>query len=95
MTSGLFNLFFTEEIAKQLNDSGAKVIFGLVQMSKTLDEAVMISKMDVKIVYVKEKESETIPANGVSFSELVDTNGKIVHKISTITCFYNHLFCRN
>lgn len=56
-------------------------------MSKTLDEAVMISKMDVKIVYVKEKESETVPANGVSFSELVNTSGKIVHSLSTITYY--------
>ena len=76
-------------------DSGAKVIFGQVQMCKTLEEAVMMSKMDVKIVYVKEKDSETIPANGISFNELVDTRGMIVCKISIKKHFYNLLLCRS
>lgn len=76
-------------------DSGAKIIFGYVQMAKTLEEAVMISKMNVKIVYVKEKESDTIPTNGVSFSELVDTRGKIKYSSSTITVFTINYFRRN
>ena len=96
LSSGLIKCYqFTEEIAKQLIDSGAKVIFGQVQMSKTLEEAVMMSKMDVKIVYVKENESDTIPASGVSFSELIDTRGKIVHTIEIIKHFYNLIFYRN
>lgn len=64
-------------------------------MAKTLEEAVMISKMNVKIVYVKEKESETVPTNGVSFSELVDTRGKIEHISSAITYLTTICFFRN
>lgn len=39
-------------------------------MSKTIENAVKLTKKDIKIVYVKENESESIPRGGIDFKEL-------------------------
>lgn len=41
-------------------------------MSKTLNDAIEITKRPIKIVYVKSKESEDIKINGINFEELCD-----------------------
>lgn len=51
-------------------DSNAKFVFGGNSSSKTLEDAVEISKKPIKVVYVKEGESDSIPRNGIDFKEL-------------------------
>ena len=45
-------------------------------MSSTLQEAVKLTKTPIRIIYVKETQAEAIPADGVDFNELVNTQGK-------------------
>lgn len=44
-------------------------------MSKTFEDAVLLSKKPIKIVYVKENENESIPSDGINFSELSEVAG--------------------
>jgi hypothetical protein len=55
-----------------LIDSDAKFIFGGNFMSKTFEDAVELTKRPIKVVYVKESESESIPRGGIDFKELSD-----------------------
>lgn len=41
-------------------------------MSKTLEDAVEITKKSIKVVYVKESENESIPSGGINFKELAE-----------------------
>ena len=65
----------SEEIARQLNDSNAKIIFSKVSMSKIINEAVAITKCPIKIVYAKTTASDLLPAGGIDFNELTNTKG--------------------
>lgn len=69
-------LIRAEEIARQLNDSNPKVIFGLSSAAKVLQEAVALTKRPIKIIYAKLTESESLPAGGIDLNELSSTNGK-------------------
>jgi hypothetical protein len=64
---------FKDEIARQLTDSGAKILFGLASMSGVLKSAVEQTKKVIKIVYITENSSEAIPSEGIRFSDLVDS----------------------
>lgn len=44
-------------------------------MSNLLKEAVEITKRQIKIVYIKQSRSESIPSGGIKFDELIDTRG--------------------
>lgn len=72
----IFFFFFSEEISRQLNNSSAKVIFGLASMSSVLQEAVEMTKQPIRIVYAKEVESEALPAGGIDLDELISTKGE-------------------
>lgn len=66
----------TDEISKQLSDSGATVVFGLASMSDILKKAIDVIQRPIKIVYVKEVESESLPSNGIDINELVNPKGE-------------------
>lgn len=68
-------IYTANEIAKQLIDSKAKLLIGLVENYPTLIKAVAISKKDVKVICVKSTESESIPDGTINFFELLDTKG--------------------
>lgn len=59
-------------------DSGAKVIFGLARMSKVLENAVAMTKENIKIIYVKYLPDDLIPEGGVNYADLLDSSGKIL-----------------
>lgn len=63
---------FLEEMARQLIDSDAKIIFGLGSMSKVLQAAVALTKLPIKIVYAKSIDSEILPAGGIDINELIN-----------------------
>lgn len=69
-------LSFVEEISRQLINSDAKVIFGLASMSSVLQEAIKMTKRPVRTIYVKETQTEAIPADGVDFTQLINIQGK-------------------
>lgn len=46
-------------------------------MSKVLQEAVALTKRDIRIVYAKSVESELLPAGGIDLNELTNTQGKL------------------
>lgn len=71
----LFGLLL-EEIARQLNNSSAQILFGLASYSAVLQEAVALTKRPVRVIYVKESDSESLPAGGIDFNELISTDGK-------------------
>jgi 4-coumarate--CoA ligase len=66
-------ILFLDEIARQLTDSDAKILFGMASMSGVLTAAVEKSKRNIKIVYTTESSSESIPAGGIRFSDLVES----------------------
>ncbi|CRK97641.1 CLUMA_CG011026, isoform A [Clunio marinus] len=68
-------IYTADEISRQLNDSGAKVIFGLASMSNVLRQAVAMTKKPIRVVYCKETESEALPVDGVNFNDLISTEG--------------------
>ena len=72
-------LFFSlqDEISRQLLNSEAQVIFGLSSMSKVLEDAVSLTKKSIRIIYVKESQSEALPVGGVDFNELINFKGLI------------------
>lgn len=82
MLSGIFFIEFLssfynlDEISRQLVDSNAKMVFGLAVMSPILEKSVEMTGKAIKIVYVKESPSSSIPASGIDFNELVETKGK-------------------
>lgn len=45
-------------------------------MSPILEKSVEMTGKAIKIVYVKETPSSSIPASGIDFNELVETKGK-------------------
>lgn len=47
-------------------------------MSAVLQEAVKMAKKSIRIIYVKETQADTIPANGIDFNELISTQGKFL-----------------
>lgn len=47
-----------EEISKQLNDSGAKAIVTLTEFSKTVENAINLSKRKIPIITIKNEVSE-------------------------------------
>lgn len=52
-------------------------------MSNILKEAVQKVNRPINIVYITSSQSEAIPADGIRFNELIDTNGefdKIIFK---------------
>lgn len=65
----------SEEISRQLINSGAKIIFGLSTASSILEEAVKMSKKPIRIVYIKSEPNESISANGIAFDELITLDG--------------------
>lgn len=68
---------FAEEISRQLDNSDAKIIFGLASMSKTLQQAVEITQRPIRIIYVKQSESEPLPSGGIDLDDLISTTGEI------------------
>jgi hypothetical protein len=44
-------------------------------MSKTLEDAIALTKKPIKAVYVKENESEGLPSGGINFSEISEVTG--------------------
>lgn len=88
----------TDEISRQLIDSGTSVIFGLAMMAPILQKSVEMTKKPIKIVYVKEAPTSQIPANGINFCELTDPKGKrLFYHIPffchiVFFCFYCNLF---
>lgn len=72
----LLSFFNLDEISRQLIDSDAKIIVGLSIMSPILEKSVEMTGKAIKIVYVKETPSSSIPASGIDFNELVETKGK-------------------
>ncbi|KAL7020464.1 hypothetical protein ACKWTF_011545 [Chironomus riparius] len=68
-------LYTSDEISRQLIDSGAKILFGSASMSHILKEAVQKLNRPIKIVYITNSPNEAIPADGIRFDELIDTNG--------------------
>ena len=73
-----FNTNFADEIARQLVDCDSKVLFGHASMHKQLEEAVSISKKNIKLVYLKDSQEELIPSMGINFNDLVNTSGKLL-----------------
>lgn len=69
-------VLLSEEIARQLNNSNAQILFGLASYSAVLEEAVALAKRPIRVIYVKETESESFPAGGIDFNELISTDGK-------------------
>lgn len=45
-------------------------------MSKVLQESVRMAKISIKIIYIKETQAESIPADGIDFNELISTQGE-------------------
>lgn len=74
----MWSHFSTEEISRQLNDSNAKVIFGLASMSGVLQQAVAMTNRPIKIVYARETENESLPADGIDLEALTSTKGEII-----------------
>jgi hypothetical protein len=73
---GIIKTFIiSEEISRQLINSGAKVIFGLSAASKIIQEAVELTKSPIRIVYIRSTPAESLPANGIAFDELISLNG--------------------
>lgn len=64
-----------EEICRQLINSNAKIIFGLASMSGVLQNAVAMTKKTIRIIYAKETESDSLPADGINLAELISTKG--------------------
>lgn len=73
--SALFFLIL-EEIARQLNNSNAKILFGLASYSSVLQEAVALTKRPIRVVYVKENAAESYPTGGIDFNGLISTDGR-------------------
>lgn len=88
----LFVLLFAEEISRQLNNSDAKIIFGLASMSKTLKQAVEMTKRPIRIIYVKAIETELLPAGGIDLQDLTATTGEIYEKSPLEGCDVMFLF---
>lgn len=87
MTLSVFNIIiyfsvFLDEISRQLNDSGAKILFGAASMSNILKEAVQKVKTPIKVVYITSSQSEVIPADGIRFDDLIDTNGELYRLVT-------------
>ncbi|KAG5668375.1 hypothetical protein PVAND_016316 [Polypedilum vanderplanki] len=68
-------IYTADEIARQLIDSDAKILFGLAGMSTILKSAVDKTKKNVRIVYITETEAEAIPSDGIKFNELLISKG--------------------
>lgn len=51
-------------------------------MSSVLQQAVAMTKQTIEIVYVKETESEAIPAGSVEFSRLINTEGDQIRRFA-------------
>ncbi|KAL7020465.1 hypothetical protein ACKWTF_011546 [Chironomus riparius] len=66
-------VYTSDEISRQLIDSGAKILFGEASMSNVLKEAVQKSKMAIKVIYTTSSPGEAIPADGIRFDELIST----------------------
>jgi basic membrane lipoprotein Med (substrate-binding protein (PBP1-ABC) superfamily) len=71
-----FYYYLSDEITRQLIDSDVKVIFGLSIMSAVLEKAVENSKKPIKIVYIKQSQSDALPRERINFHELIETNGR-------------------
>lgn len=67
---------FSVEISHQLNNSNAQVLFALASASSTIQEAIELCKRPIKVVYVKEKEAESLPVGGIDFNELISLDGE-------------------
>ncbi|CAG9808478.1 unnamed protein product [Chironomus riparius] len=68
-------IYTSEEISRQLISSNAKLLFGDVSMSSIFKHAISKAKRNIKIVYVTNSPSESIPADGIRLSELIETRG--------------------
>ncbi|KAL7020467.1 hypothetical protein ACKWTF_011548 [Chironomus riparius] len=68
-------IYTSEEISRQLISSNAKLLFGDVSMSSIFKHAISKAKRNIKIVYVTNSPAESIPADGIRLSELIETRG--------------------
>ncbi len=78
--SGMWNLNnfvlkISDEIAKQLLNSGAKLIISIPEIHSILQAAVAQTKKPIKIISIKTSESQSLPADAINFYELIRTNG--------------------
>lgn len=64
-----------------MNNSSAKILFGLASYSSVLQEAVALTKRPIRVAYVKESQGESLPAGGIDFNELISTDGKKVTEV--------------
>lgn len=55
-------------------------------MSQILEAAVADTKRSIKIIYLKESESEPLPAGGVNLNEMIDINGKKFTLFQDFSC---------
>lgn len=53
-------------------------------MSKVLKKAVEKAQRVIKIVYVREVEGEPLPADGISFEELINLKGEKSYKLHVL-----------
>jgi hypothetical protein len=81
----------SKDMAKQLFDSETKMLFGFAKNRQILEEAVILSKRKIPIVYLKESSEEVVPADGLNFAELLDPNG-LFKFIMVLNYFINLLF---
>lgn len=72
-----FSYLFLDEIATQLTDSGAKLLFGHARANPILQKAVALSNKNIKIIYLKDSASESIPADGINYSDLDNPTGDL------------------
>ncbi|CRK98690.1 CLUMA_CG012130, isoform A [Clunio marinus] len=75
VTTTINPIYTPEEISRQLEDSNSQVLFTLAALSDVVERAVSLTKRTIKIVYVKDKENNSLPAGGIDFNELLDSRG--------------------
>lgn len=72
-----FNPIYTsDEIAKQLLNSEAKVLIGTSDNYNRLFKAVQLTKRDIKIVIVRTEVGKSLPENTIDFNHLIDPSGE-------------------
>ncbi|KAG5672098.1 hypothetical protein PVAND_002253 [Polypedilum vanderplanki] len=64
-------IYTADEIARQLADSNATILFGLATMSAILKSAVDKTNKNIRIIYITENEAEAIPNDGIKFNDLM------------------------
>ncbi|KRT85751.1 AMP-binding protein, partial [Oryctes borbonicus] len=69
--------YTSDEIKRQLTDSGAQVLVTLPELWKTAKKAVDETRNYINIVTIKNSKSDTTPRGAIDWSELVNTKADV------------------